>query len=327
MDELAVQDMIDAAGMVLLQVYSESGRSSLIFKDVEAIFGSIAKLPPSIFWAGMCLQISARCYSEAQLSIETFLKERTYSTLEYLYFHAFKPASRHYGKSFGLSPERYVQIIDLYCVEVLAKGLGKLSDALQRVAETDLPAGNKQDIIKKLNKLAVSMDRPADTSLSGYPEKTSRDTSEYQKYFSKSRVSGSEEINSDATSSKEVIRRFDSDSSLKNIFLLSPIMDYFSGWMSSSSMNRSGVPRWKMAIVTLKQRKLQFGGAAVIFIMIAIYRRRYQLSRLFHNLGKAGRLVLSAIFISLRELWDVAFSVQVNPLAAVQPLPSTFYGG
>ncbi|KAH7366522.1 hypothetical protein KP509_18G082400 [Ceratopteris richardii] len=322
MNELAIMDMIDAAGMVLIQVYSESGRSSLVFKDVEVVFGSIAKLPSSIFWTGICLQISARCYSEAQLSIESFLKERSYSTLEQQHFRA----SGHNGKSSGLSPERYVQIIDLYCVEVLAKGLGRSSDALQWVAETDIPAGTKQDIIKKLNKLAVSMDRPADTLLSGFSEKASRDTSKRQKYLSESRISGSEEIKSDAISSKEVIRRFDSDSSLKRNFLLSPIINYFSGWKSCSSLNHSGAPRWKMATVTLKQSKVKLGGAVAIFIMITVYRRRHQLPRLFHNLGKASKLVLYAVFMSLRELWDVAFNVQLNPLAAVQPLPSTFYG-
>ncbi|MCO5607492.1 hypothetical protein L7F22_061688 [Adiantum nelumboides] len=217
-----------------------------------------------------------------------------------------------------------MKIVDLYCVEVLAKGLGRLDLALQWVEEADLPAEWKEDMH---DKVALSIGRKEETSSLCCHDKVTNSMPESGEYLSTSVVSESAEGKSGSGVSKEAIEESDLHSSLKSVFLLSPIMDMISYWMTRSSMlfsDRS--TRWKILPSVAQQNRLSFGGAAAVFLIIAIYRQRLRLSRLFGCLGKALRSVLRAFVIILYDFWQLAFNVQLNPLAAVQPLPPTQYG-
>ncbi|KAI5066250.1 hypothetical protein GOP47_0018874 [Adiantum capillus-veneris] len=327
-DDNNMEGIMEAAGMVLVQAYHESGRTGLIFKDLETIFGCTAKVPSSVLLAGVSLQISARLYLKAQLFLESFLKHWA-CTRASQQFCTLNPGG-HNHKCFRLNSERYNKIVDIYCVQVLAKGLGRLDLALQWVEEADVPSERKQDMHEKLDKFESSRGRKeeTETSLVCYPDKVTSTIPESGEYISGSQVSEGVEAKSGTGFSKQAIKTFDShSSSLKSIFLFSPFMDVMSRWMTHSSIVYSNYnSRWKILPTIVSENKLSFGGAAAVFLTIAIYRQRLRLSRLFGGFGRTLQLVLRAIFTSLYDFWQLAFNVQLNPLAAVQPLPPTQYG-
>lgn len=319
-DEDEIKDIIEAAGMVVIQAYSESNRFQMIFNDLETIFGSLAKVPSSVFLAGLCLQVSAKLYSDAQLSIESFLKHWDFTALNECSCE-FKPKLDQ-RNILSLSPDKYIKVAELYCVQVLSKGLGRLDLALQWVREADIPADTKQDILKELDKEFVSVHSKDKRDLGSHIQKVLSSNADSAVGFARPQVEDRLGSEIETRSSKKPVEDLDSRSSLKNVFLFSPLIDMVSGWTDQSlayKMNYGSI--WNKISTIVYHRKVPFSGAAAVFITIAIYRQRFRLSRALGGLGKGVQRLLRTIFMSLFDFWQLAFNVQLNPLAAVQPFP------
>eukprot|EP00250_Pteridium_aquilinum_P024379 c28993_g1_i1 orf=685-1902(-) len=319
-----VEDMIESAGMVSIQAYSESGRSSKILIDLESIFGSLAKIPSSLFLSGVCLQISAGFYAEAKVSLESFLDHWAFTSL-CAESCMFKPSSEQSHKSLCLKPKEYIQMSKLYSVQVLGKGLKTIDAAMRWVDKADIPTDIKQDLKEELKRVSLGFDRKDSRDLVIHykvTEGTAKAGACVDSFFNNPAISEGVELKDKNLVGKQACKEDNVQSLGRTFHFCSPTMKFLSGWMTSSVNCSMYSSRWQKVLAVFHQKKALFSGAAMVFLLIALHKQRSKLSRVLAGLGRVSMNFSRAIFVMLFDFWQLAFSVQLNPLAAVQPLPS-----
>lgn len=322
----AIHDMIESAGMVLIQAYSETGRSSKIFEVLEPIFGCVAEVPLSIFLAGVCLQMSAGLFSDARMAIESFLQDWT-STPMREESCVLKLTGKRNHEPVYLKLETYMEVVEIYCIQVLAKGLKNVDLAQKWVTEADISADKKQGIREKLEKISsIPETKDGAVSISQYKVSETKFSNFYSDTATTSLLSETGKQIDEVGMQKRTRKEADSQVLSRSIHLFFPVVGFLSRLMHSSSVDYPlYASRWHKVLAVVSQRKAILGGAASFFLLCAIYKQRHNLTRLFRSLNTLLRDLLHTIRVGFVDFWQLAFNVQLNPLAAVQPLPASHH--
>lgn len=292
-----MSDMLESAGMVLVQSLKESGRTQEIFAELEVVFGSVDAIPGQVFVTGASMQLSEGLTYSLRPILEQFLGAWKFVDGYVIFSGHFneKSSSERGNKHLSLDMERYMDVIDIYVIQLLAVGLKKVDLAISWTKKTELPDEKRQDLLRRLHSLSViysSQRIPKKISING--------VSDTELASKKEGFVGNDKTRNRMGESRSKF------STAKTIWL-------FFGPFSLANID---LP---FACSLLRLGKLTAWGSLGIFVCYILQRKHMMLKRL------ALRLVYSTRR-ALIDAWRLAFTVQVNPLAAVQPLTSVPQG-
>ncbi|KAJ9671194.1 hypothetical protein PVL29_027263 [Vitis rotundifolia] len=301
-------DIMESAGMVLVQSLKELGRTLEILNELRQLFGSVTAIPIQVLLAGACFEISEGSTFGVKQFLEEFLGKWRYVDEQY-----YVPAGREPNvvcvggcdRSFTLGIGEYLEVVDVYVVTLLGSVLNDMEHAFSWVEKAELPEEKRKELLMTLHSL--------------YPPKAKLS----QGSLSNSLVDDHE---AHCSSSKEVILPEGHLKGLKpqyppingekdrrkTVLNLSKRMDSCFWWYRSITL-KLGNTR-----VVISNGKITLG--CLIFLAYYIFRRKRA------TLKRIASRQVSSMKEALTSLWQLAFSYQVNPLAALQPLPAAAPG-
>lgn len=301
-------DMLESAGMVLVQSMKQLQRTSEIFKELKLLFGSVAAIPVQVFLAGVCFHMSEGHLTVAQGFLEEFLNNWKYVDQRYyLLLNAETNASNVkescYRCSIGV--DDYLEAVELYVMSLLAMTIKDIDLAISWVDKAMLPEERRPELLRRLhsmNSYMVNSSSQASMSPQQTDEfKTNSDPFGEQKQYN------------------ECLKDFESghlagggNTTKQAILKLSRHRVPYFWWFPSINLKfgnyRLVVPSGKVLLSCL-----------LLLMYYFMRKKQASLKRVLTNKAVS-------IKKALVDLWQLAFAYQVNPLAAVQPLPTATRG-
>ncbi|KAF8077529.1 hypothetical protein N665_1030s0013 [Sinapis alba] len=275
-----LHDMLESAGMVLVQSLHGLGRAGEIVNELRQVFGEVAVVPVQVLLTGICLQISSGFYSGVREILEEFFSIWVYKDDHYILSDPGLSEKVFHGK-ISLDIDEYMEVVELYTFGVLGKDTNDVGPAISWVEEeVALPEERRQGLLRRLHSLQSANVREA-TSLEENP-------------------------------SYDVVNSSKSLASKKNdeIDSILKLSKQHEPWSSRPLSLRLGNTRFSMS-----RGKVAISLVGLI-ICYALKRKRAALIRIIRRQMESTRKAIV-------DFWKLAFSYQVNPLAAIQSIPST----
>ncbi|XP_051149644.1 protein APEM9 [Andrographis paniculata] len=296
-------DMVESAGMVLVQSMKQLRRTSEIVKDLKLLFGSLSAIPVQVFLSGICFQMSESPSTSVQSSLEEFLNGWKYVDGQYYpILDAEASGSDSEGSSFrsSIGVDEYLEVVELHVIKLLAMTLKDTDHAISWVEKTLLPMEKRQELLRRLQ----SMNTSKVTSSS----QTSRLSQ--QANGSKSNISQLYNGQHGNIESKHISPR--QKTAKEEILQMSqqrlPYLQWFPTFSFKIGNTHIAVPNRKLLLVS--------------FLLLVYYSSRKKHAALKRFLVETAMSWKRGLV----DLWQLAFSYQVNPLAAVQSLPTPPHG-
>ncbi|KAM7469066.1 hypothetical protein LguiA_007249 [Lonicera macranthoides] len=298
-DIVELNEMLESAGMVFVQSLKElllGPRTMEILKELKSLFGSVSAIPVQVFLTGVCFQMQedptgALEFLKEYLGKWQCVDERYYVLASAKENLAYKEGCDHRSV---VGVDKYLEVVEAY-LTLLATVRSDMGHAVSWIEKAELPERKRQELLRRIHsiyssKFTSSSQASVLSSLSDKGE-TNR-TSVHSKSLEAQNPSSSGE-----SSAKQAIIK----------------------------LSGRRVPRfWWFRTFTLKIGKGRFvlsnGSVFLGCLMFLTYYilRRKQIS-IRRILMRHAQYMKKAVV----DMWQLAFSYQVNPLAAVQPIPST----
>ncbi|GLU10492.1 hypothetical protein SLE2022_272910 [Rubroshorea leprosula] len=305
---LELYDMMESTGMVLVQSLKELQRTSRIVDELRAVFVSVEAIPVQVLLTGVCFQIS----EGSTLGVREFLEEFLckWRNLDEIYFVLIgaegtldfeEGCDSHFVMGIG----KYMEVVELYAVTLLAKVSNDVELAISWVEKAALPEEKRQGLLRRLHSLCSSnvTNMSQDSSSHLLEGKNAADSSRLPKATllegSSKALKKGYQLNGESNSKQAILKL----TSRANACL----------WFFRNISFKFGNVRLVIS------RGRIFLGFLIFLIYYVLHRNRASLQRIVR------RQVL-AIKKAMVDLWQLAFSYQVNPLAAVQSLPAATSG-
>ncbi|XP_022935649.1 protein APEM9-like isoform X2 [Cucurbita moschata] len=293
-------DLLEAAGMVLVQSLKELGRTSHMVDELKVSFTSVTAIPVNVLLTGACLQISEglsdmRCFLEEFLSKWSLLNEEIY-----VLAGARNIDDReHYDDHAQLTVDEYLQVVEVYLQTLMEIGLKDVDLAVSWVEKAALPEEKRQVLLRRLDYQqslkAASLSQSSPSSL--------------HKDDHKAHLSSSEDRQESRASKTALDPGYHPDGGNANRETVLKLHKLTKPWF------------WPFRTITLK-----FGSTRLIIstrrvllscLFVLIY---YLLRRKLTTLKRMAQKQALSAKKAMVDLWQLAFSYQVNPLAIAQPL-------
>ncbi|TKY44498.1 hypothetical protein E2542_SST30774 [Spatholobus suberectus] len=296
---LATQDMLESTAMVLLQAFNQLGRTPEILNQLRLYFISVKAIPPRVLLAGACFQIAQGSVLGVQEFLEEFLNGWSLEDAQYcavITETSVEGGSRD-ERRFVLGIDEYLEVVEVYAVSLLATVLKDVDLAISWVENASLPEENRQGLLRRLH----SMHSPKSTILSqiSIPQPTTNSNEAY----SLKEQSVSEGLPKALKSKHADNGKYRSKEAFPK--LSERIEACF--WCFHAINLKIGPTKF-----VITSGKIMFG-FFIVFIYYVFRKKQATLKRIV-------RRQVIAVKRALVDLWQLAFSYQVNPLAAVQPL-------
>ncbi|KAL7092484.1 hypothetical protein ACP275_12G167300 [Erythranthe tilingii] len=291
-------DMLESAGMVLVQSMKHSQRTSEILKELKLLFGSLTAMPVQVFLSGVCFEMS-ESPSTVQGFLEEFLNSWKYVDDRYYPLSGAEAiVSDTEGSSLmcSIRVDEYLAVVELYVIALLARTVKNTKLAIKWVEKAMLPIEKRQELLRRLQSMDSTVTSSSKKSTS--PELSDEFNSDYlqdQKPY-KGHLRDIENNNT----SKEEILKF----SRQRV----PFFWWFPAIKLKLGSTQLVIPTGKMLV------------ASLLLLLYYLTRKKQALVKRF--LAKKAMSMKKGML----DLWQLAFSYQVNPLAAVQTLPTTASG-
>lgn len=292
-DECPLHEMMISAAMVLVQSWKESGRASNLLGELENYFGSVTAIPIQVILTGACIQVSSDHSSGVRTFLENFLSKWKFDNEKYYAMPLPAPEKTdsevHNGRP-KLEFDEYLEIVEFYALTLLGTVINDVDHAVLWVENAQLPEEARQDLFRRL--LSLSHLKSTSSMQDSVPPEVV------------------EELECYPLSVKEVKQ------SDKPMMVLSTQCHHGQNGKKRSIWRRfqNFIKRSSNAVVASNGKLLL--GCLVFLICYFIRKKRDTLVRVLR------RRALS-LKQALVDLWQLAFSYHVNPLAAVQPLPAS----
>ncbi|PHT49485.1 hypothetical protein CQW23_09232 [Capsicum baccatum] len=306
-DNCELGDMLESAGMVFVQSLKELGRTAEILKQLKVLFGSVTTIPSQVFLTGLCLQILDGPSTGVQEILEEFLRKWRYVDGKYYTvagMEADVPEMEEFSNQISLGVDTYLEIIELYAITFLGRILGNLDLAISWVEKSPLPEEKRQDLLRQLHSmdnLKLGSSSQSSASLLQMDECIANSTSVIEEKSCNGRANILE--HKDQSQGENTMKQ------------------------SILEFSRRRTPFWWFRTVTLKfgsgRLVLSNGSIFLGFLAALVY---YIVWRKQASLWSIVKRQASSTTKALVDFWELAFSYQVNPLAAVQPLPPATRG-
>lgn len=299
---IELYDMMESAGMVLVQSLKELKRTSSILDEIRSAFVSIEAVPVQVLLTGVCFQISGGSTSGVREFLEEFLsKWRNADNQYYVLVGVDGTLSFEEGcdNHFVMSIDKYMEVVEVYAVTLLGKVSNDVELAISWVEKSVLPEEKRQGLLRRLHSLYSS--KATNTSQGSFSHLLD------DKFAAVS--SQSQEEPSLSEESSKALKGYQHGESNASQTI-------------SNLTGRAYGFRWLFQKISLKIgnfRMIVSNGriflGCLIFLLCFIYHRKRA------SIQRFVRRQVSAIKKAMVDLWQLAFSYQVNPLAAVQSLP------
>ncbi|KAF5748640.1 3-phosphoinositide-dependent protein kinase-1 [Tripterygium wilfordii] len=301
-----VREMEESAAMVLVQSLNQLGRASEIISELKRLFVSVEDIPVQVLVTGACFQTVEGSSVEVREFLEDFLSKWSYGGGEYYFLVGVVANISSRNKcdgQFVLAVDSYLEVVEIYAMTLLGTVLKNIDLAISWVEKASLPEDRRQELLRRLDSMcSVRTSSASQASPSPSPADIC-----------------------DIRSPKEANSSNGSPKALKSNFLA------------------NGENRKKQTILTLSKRvepcfwlfrniTLKFGNVRLVvsnckimigcltFLVFYIFWRKQD------TLKRIVTMQASSLKKALVDFWHLAFSYQVNPLAAVQPLPPAISG-
>lgn len=285
-----VYDMLESAGMVLVQSLKGLGRNSEIIDQLRLCFLSVKFIPFQVFLTGVSLQITHGSPLVVREFIEEFLDGWVTEGEQY--------CSVVESVEIVLGIDKYVDIVEVYVVTLLGTVLNDVEGAISWVENAQLPENKRQEILRRLH----SMQSLKSTNMARI--------SRVQPVANDNEACSVGESVSCEEGKVQGIRKFGSKGAI--VKLSKRIEPCF--WCFRSINLKIG----NFQFVLTKGKVLL--GCVILLVCYVLRKKQVSVRR------AVGRQLVS-VKRALVDIWQLAFSYQVNPLAAVQPLPTATRGG
>lgn len=287
-------DMVESAAMVFVQSLKQLGRTSEILKELKLLFGSVSVMPIQVFLTGVCLQMQEGPF-DVRESLEEFLGMWECVDDEH---YILASTEKNIGNMVGdgspnlLEVDRYLEVVEVYVVTLLAVLQKDVNLAISWVEKASLPEQKRQELLRRLNSMYASKA----TSLSQATSLKEQDA-----HAGSARVFDDVNLRSSGnTAAKETLMKL-SNQRVPGI-----------SWFRNITL------RFGNAQLVISSRSILLG----CLLVLTYYFMRRKQADLKRVLKRQALNVKKAV----TDLWQLAFSYQVNPLAAVQPIPPAAHG-
>ncbi|KAL8036582.1 hypothetical protein ABFX02_12G168100 [Erythranthe guttata] len=287
-------DMLESAGMVVVQSMKHSQRTSEILKELKLLFGSLTAIPVQVFLSGVCFEMS-ESPSTVQGFLEEFLNSWKYVDDRYYPLSGAEAiVSETEGSSLmcSIGVDEYLAVVELYVITLLAGTVKNTNLAIIWVEKAMLPIEKRQELLRRLQSMDSTITSSSKKSTS--PELSDEFNSDYLQ---------------DQKPYKGHLRDVENNTSKEEILKFSRQRVPFFWWFPAIKLKLGStqlvIPTGKMLV------------ASLLLLLYYLTRKKQALVKRF--------LAKKAVSMKkgLLDLWQLAFSYQVNPLAAVQTLPTT----
>ncbi|KAF8400161.1 hypothetical protein HHK36_013457 [Tetracentron sinense] len=285
-----------------------SVRTSEIPSELKILFGSVSTIPVQVLLTGACFQISEGSTSGLQEILEEFLSKWKYvDGRSYILANADARGAYIDGCDghYVLGVERYLEVVELYTVTLLGMVSNDIDLAISWAEKAELPEERRKELLRRLHSLyslkatnssqgALLADKNEAHSASG----------------NQSIISG---VEGSSRASKAQYPPNGGNDTQKTILKFSQWINPFSWWFRTITLNLANTR------LIISHGKIVLLCPLIFFIYHVFWKKRATLTR------SATRHAFS-VKKALVDMWQLAFSVQVNPLAAIQPLPVATHG-
>ncbi|XP_060172332.1 protein APEM9 isoform X1 [Lycium barbarum] len=337
-------ELLESAGMVFVQSSKELGRTSEILKQLVLLFGSVTAIPAQVFLTGyliswtcyfhnnctssfstddhprefdvsvfhnfvveVCLQIPDGPSAEVQEILQEFLRKWKHVDGKYYTVASMEadvPNIEEFSNQISLGVDKYLQIVELYVITFLGRFIGNLDLAISWVEKAALPEEKRQDLLRRLHSMNT-LKLGSSSQSSELPLQVDECTTDSTALIEETSCNGTANILEHKDQSK-------GENTTKQ---------------SLMELSRRRTPFWWFRTITLKfgssRLVLSNGSIFLGFLAALVY---YILRRKQASLWSVLKRQASSTKKALVDFWQLAFSYQVNPLAAVQPLPPATRG-
>ncbi|XWS40505.1 hypothetical protein CRYUN_Cryun17cG0000600 [Craigia yunnanensis] len=270
-------EAMQSAGMVFVQSLKRLSRTSTILNELKTLFFNIEAIPVQVLLTGACFQISEASTLGAREFLEEFLNKWRYGDEQY-YVLASAEINLNFreGSHFVLGVDKYIEVVELYAVILLATVSSDVDLAISWVEQAALPEKKRQELLRRLHSL-FSIKGP--------------------------------NVPVGAPKGSKTSCPLNGENNLKQAILKLYREPYGCLWWFRNTTLRFS--NYQMVISNGKM----LIGCMILFIYYIFRRKEVSLQRIIRR---------QALFVkkSLVDLWQLAFSYQVNLLAAIQSLPA-----
>ncbi|KAF8772148.1 hypothetical protein HU200_006146 [Digitaria exilis] len=297
-------EMLESAGMVLVQALKELRRASEMFVQLKAMFGSVASVPVKLFHTGATMQMAAGSVAELRPIFEEYLGQWKYTGDRVYVLNGGEDSSLD-GFVFTtvMSTEQYFEVAELYTITFLSIVSQESQTAISWAEKAELTEQGRQDLLKKLRTLQSAANKKP-SAVEGVKQTAERNTL--------TSANGSTPLLAeDAPNTVPVydgLKKGLLKSTQPSIQRVTNQFDPLFWWFHSVRLKIG-----KIHIV------LPSGKLVLLFSLLfsTIYVLRRKAAGLRRTMFQQASSLRQAFFDALQ----LAFSVQMNPLAAVQQLP------
>ncbi|XP_015693776.1 protein APEM9 [Oryza brachyantha] len=299
-DELL--EMLELAGMVLVQALKELKRTSEMFIQLKTIYGSVASIPLKIFIIGATMQMAEGSVSDLRPIFEEYLAKWRYTDDQIYVLNEGKNSSSNGLVVMSvMAPEQYFELAELYTVTLLSVVSHDTKAAISWTESSELMDQNRQDLLKKLHALqsaanlgvkpSESTERNLITSQNGSTSPAHEDAPKGSAPMYNGSVNGLRKAlpKSIQPPFQHVTNQFD------------PLFWWFHSFRIKLGKIHVVLPSGK-----------------VMFLFSLLFSTMYILRRKGAALKRTAFQQLSSLRRAFLDALQLAFSTQMNPLAAVQ---------
>ncbi|KAJ4839181.1 hypothetical protein Tsubulata_012930 [Turnera subulata] len=197
------------------------------------------------------------------------------------------------GRNCILEVDQYMEVVEVYVVTFLGAILNNLDLAISWVEKTTIPEERKQVLLRRLHSL-YSLKASNILKSSSLPENNSHGSQTSSLNLHEGSPTVNDLSNGDSNTKQAILK-------------LSRRVDPCFSWFRSINLKLGSIH------LVITNGKIMLG-CLIILIYYLIRKKGASLN------GILRRQILS-VKKAVSDLWRLAFSYQVNPLAAVQPLP------
>ncbi|TKW22814.1 hypothetical protein SEVIR_4G252700v4 [Setaria viridis] len=300
-DELL--DILESAGMVLVQALKELRRTSEMFVQLKKMFGSVASVPAKVFLTGATMQMAAGSGSDLRPIFEEYLAKWRYTNDEVYVLNGGQDNSLNgFVVSSVMSTKQYLEVAELYTVTFLCIVSQESGTAISWAEKAELTEQGRQDLLKKLYALRSAANKKPST-VEGVKQIAERN-------LSTSTNGSTPSLHEDAPSTAPVYdsQKVQVKSTRPSIQRVTNQFDPSFWWFHSVRL------RFGKIHIVLPSGKLMLLLSLLFSTIYVLRRKTAGLKRtVFQHASSLRRAFFDAL--------QLAFSVQMNPLAAVQQVP------
>ncbi|PQM38629.1 uncharacterized protein Pyn_03657 [Prunus yedoensis var. nudiflora] len=149
-DPFELYDMLESAGMVLVQSFKQLGRTSEILNELKLLFATVPTIPVQLLLTGACFYISEGHSHGIQEFLEEFLSRWSFVNEQYVLVGTGDNAddAEKCDGPFLLGVDKYLEVVEVYVLKLLGTNLNDVDLASSWVENAKLPEDRRQVLLR-----------------------------------------------------------------------------------------------------------------------------------------------------------------------------------